>query len=262
LRTAPTEVELRRPAEDLLSWMAVPGSGLSGVGRAAGAAMFTEPYDFAPRLDAIEHLPIAQWSTRSLLARWWAEAPSPCVARLSDRGDHMLGGTLQLPTVWPLTDVVLVYDRWAYPLRGASGGETIDVDRQLEPQTVETYFRHVTIFDEKSARSPYDRASTDLAQIVETMMFHGLIGGELYTNLAHRAQSYVDLSSQVRLGRAVLMGRAAEPAAMLLRRGGDDSSASSDSASGDSAGSELTDADGQHLTYYRFVFPVTMATGN
>ena len=105
----------------LLSWMAVPGSGLSGVGRAAGSAMFTQPYDFSPQLDAIEHLPIAMWSTRSLVARWWAEAPSPLVAQLTDRGDHLLGGTLTLPAVWPLTDAVLIYDRWAYPLAGRGG---------------------------------------------------------------------------------------------------------------------------------------------
>ncbi|HEX4142139.1 MAG TPA: hypothetical protein VHY91_01205 [Pirellulales bacterium] len=243
LRANPSEIELSQPPRVLLSWMAVPGSGLSGLGRAAGSAMFTQPYDFSPRLDAIENLPIAMWSTQSLQARWWAEASSPVTAHLTDRGDHMLGGTLRLPADWPLTDAVMIYDRWAYPLAAELAGETIDVDKQLEPQTVETYFRHVTIFDEKSARASYDRASTDLVHILEIMMFHSLTGGELYTNLANRAQGYVDLSSQVRLGRAVIMGRATRPAAMLLR-GGD-------------AERELVDADGQHLTFYRFVLPVT-----
>ncbi len=255
LRTDPSEIRVRQEPRVLLSWMTVPGSGLSGVGRAAGSAMFTQPYDFSPRLDAIEHLPIAMWSTRSLLARWWAEAPSPLVAHLTDRGDHMLGGTLQLPDIWPLTDVVLIYDRWAYPLQPGAGGETIDVDKQLEPQTVETYFRHITAFDEKSTRAPYDRASTDLTRILETMMFHALTGGEMYTNLANRSQGYVDLSSQVRLGRAVLMGRSPQPAAMLSRRG-------ASQTGDDTAGRDLVDAEGQHLTFYRFVLPVTTVSGN
>ena len=262
LRTDPSEIRVSEEPRVLLSWLAVPGSGLSGVGRAAGSAMFTQPYDFAPRLDALEHLPIAMWSTRSLVARWWAEAASPLVADLTDRGDHMLGGTLELPADWPLTDAVLIYDRWAYPLLSRAGGETIDVERQLEPQTAETYFRHFTIFDEKSTRAPYDRASTDLAQILETMMFHALIGGETYTNLANRWQGYVDLSGQLRLGRAVLMGRASRPAAMLLRRGADGEAGDTNGAGSDPAGSDLTDAEGQHVTFYRFVLPVTRVTGN
>jgi hypothetical protein len=250
--------------------MAVPGSGLSGLGRAAGSAMFTQPYDFAPSLDAIEHLPIAMWSTRSLQARWWAEAPSPLVAQLTDRGDHLLAGTLRLPAAWPLTQVVLIYDRWAYPLPAGAGGATIDVDKQLEPQTVETYFRHITIFDEKSGRLPYDRTSTDLTRILEVMMFHSLTGGDLYTNLANRWQGYVDLSSQVRLGRAVLVGRAAQPAATLSRSGAGEAesqppgsrSGSRQTGNSPPAGSDLLDAEGQHLTFYRFVLPVGGVSGN
>jgi hypothetical protein len=275
LRTDPSEIQVSQKPQVLLSWMAVPGSGLSGVGRAAGSAMFTQPYDFSPRLDAIEHLPIAMWSTRSLQARWWAEAPSPLVAHLTERVDHLLAGTLQLPAAWPLTDAVLIYDRWAYLLPPGGAGETIDVDKQLEPQTVETYFRHITAFDEKSGRAPYDRASTDLAHILETMMFHTLAGGELYTNLTNRAQAYVDLSGQVRLGRAVLVGRAPRPAATLSRSGagrgdhdragsqsGHRQPAASDSSGGDSSAPGLLDAGGQHLTFYRFVLPVTSLSGD
>jgi hypothetical protein len=260
LRTDPGEIRLSNQPQVLLSWMAVPGSGLSGVGRAAGSAMFTQPYDFSPRLDALDRLPIAMWSTRSLEARWWAEAPSPVVAHLTDRGDHLLGGTLELPAAWPLTDALLIYDRWAYPLPTPATDETIDVDKQLEPQTVETYFRHITIFDEKSTRAPYDRASTDLTHILETMMFHSLTGGELYTNLANRARGFVDLSSQVRLGRAVIVGRASQPAATFRRSGA--GRADRDSAGGNAAESELLDAEGQHLTFYRFVLPVTGVTDN
>ncbi|HEY1784169.1 MAG TPA: hypothetical protein VGG30_01425 [Pirellulales bacterium] len=255
LRADPSEVRLGQRPQVLLSWMAVPGSGLSAVGRSAGSAMFTQPYDFSPRLDAIKDLPIAQWSTRSLEARWWAEAPSPVTAALTDRGDHLLGGTLRLPTVWPLTDTVVIYDRWAYPIPAELAGETIDVDKQLEPQTVETYFRHITIFDEKSTRAPYDRTSTDLAHIVETMMFHTLTGGELYTNLINRAEGFVDLSETVRLGRAVIVGRAPQPAAELLRSGA--GQADGERAGSGAAAGEPLDAEGQRVTFYRFVLPVT-----
>ncbi|HTU24842.1 MAG TPA: hypothetical protein VMF30_05565, partial [Pirellulales bacterium] len=262
VRTEPGMLAPRGP-RSLLCWMGVPGSGLSGLGQAAGAAMFTHAYDFSPGLDALVNLPLAQWSTRSLEARWWGEAEAPVIAELADPGSHLLTGTLRLPESWPLIDTVLVYDRWAYELPDAAAGQTFDVDRQLEPQTVETFFRHIKNFDEKSGRAPYDRASTDLARILETMMFHTAIGGELYTNLVNRWQGYVDLSNQLRLGRAVLLGRAAQPAVRLLRGAGAAIEGIEVGAAGKANPSgEVLEAAGQHLTFYRFVLPVKSGAGS
>ncbi len=118
-----------------------------------------------------------------------------------------------------MTDAVLIYDRWAYPIRHLQPGSTIAVDKELEPQTAETFLRHVTVFDEKSVRAPYDRSSTDIDRIMEMLLFYDLAGGELYTGLAHRYQNFVDLSHHVRLGQAVLLGRAGSRDQLAARRG-------------------------------------------
>ncbi len=206
---------LARP-EALLSWMGQP-SGMGGPSGAAGTSLFTNPYQFTPQLDAIERLPISIWSTKSLVGRWSGEAASPLTSQLVDRGDRLLAGTLEVSDKLDLTDAVLIYDRWAYPIRHLQPGSTITVDKQLEPQTAETYLRHVTVFDEKSNRGPYDRSSTNIDQIMEMTLFYDLAGGEGYTGLAHRYQNFVDLSSHLRVGQAILMGRTPTPAANLIR---------------------------------------------
>jgi len=74
---------------------------------------------------------------------------------------------------------------------------------------------------------------------MEIMMFHEAAGGESYTGLSQRYQSYIDLSGHIRTGRAVLIGRSATPASRLARDG-----------------QSLADVTDRHWTYYRVVFPV------
>ena len=50
-------------------------------------------------------------------------------------------------------------------------------------------------------------------------MFHEAAGGRNYTSLTHRYQPWLDLSRHLDLGRAVLVGRAAGPAAELAVAG-------------------------------------------
>jgi hypothetical protein len=71
------------------------------------------------------------------------------------------------------------------------------------------------------------------------MMLHDAAGGSTYTGLSHDYQDFVDLTTHLELDRALLVGRAAQPAALLL----DD-------------GPPLdVDAD-RRWTWYRIVLPV------
>src|SRR5262249_50097406 len=133
---------------------------------------------------------------------------------------------------------VLFYDRWAYPLRRLRPGAQIDIETQLDAQTVDTYLRHVTVQQDRSVAPPYDRASFDVPRIVEIMTLHELAGGSNYTSLSGQHQSFVELSSLVRNGRAVLVGRVAEPGSELMRDG------------------KSLDAVRGHWTFCRFVLPV------
>ena len=220
----------------LFSWWGLPGRGFGGMNATAGnLPLFSDAYQISPRLDALSQVPIAVWSTKAFVGRWWAQQASPIEARLSHPGK--LTGTLESHLDVPLSDCVLMYERWAYPIRQLSPGRTIDLET-VDPQTVDTYLRRVTVQGDRNVTPPYDRASFDVPRIVEMMSSYSLAGGERYTMLAHEYQGFIDLSQLVRLGRAVLVGRAATPAAHLDRDG------------------TPLDVEGGHWTYYRFVFPV------
>ncbi len=168
--------------------------------------LFSTTYDFSPRLDRMEHVPIAIWSSKAFVGRWQADGKPPIEAELADRGK--LVGTLTSRLDAPLADSVLLYDRWAYPLRELRPGQRIDIEWQLDPQTVDTYLRHVTVQGDRNVAPPYDRASFDVPRIVEIMSAFQLAGGEDYTQLANNYQGFIDVSTLVRDGRAVLIGRA------------------------------------------------------
>jgi hypothetical protein len=232
----------------LFSWFGLSGSGFGGLdaGRAAtgglGTAsttlpLFTEPYDYSARLDRIEHLPIAVWSSRALVGRWWRQGSGAIEANLAD--DGRLVGSISNRLDVPLTNAVLIYDKWAYVIREFAPGRQIDLEFDVDPQTVDTYLRHVTAIGDQKVARPYDQASFDVPKIVEMMTAHKLAGGKTYSGLANQYQRFTELSGLVRGGRAVLIGRVARPAVELQRDG-----------------APLADAETQHWTYHRYVFPV------
>ncbi|MEX2113991.1 MAG: hypothetical protein WD845_12445, partial [Pirellulales bacterium] len=226
----------------LFSWMGLPGEGFGGMNPAsASMPMFTVPYDFSPRLDALHGVPIAVWSTRPFVGRWWADASPPIDAQLTDEG--RLAGTIESRLAAPLENAVLIYDTWAYPLHKLEPGQRIDVGNEIDPQTVETYLRQVTVRGDRDFSPAYDQSSFDVPRIVEVMSCHQLAGGRAYTGLDGTYQEFVDLSSLVRDGRAILIGRQPISATRLI-----------------CDGQPLDDAQGQRWTFFRFVFPVARPT--
>lgn len=221
----------------IFSWFGLPGAGFGGLDAQPGATpLFTEPYDFSRRFDAMDRVPIATWSTKSFVGRWWRQGKSPVDTEL--RGRDRLAGTLTSNLTAPLEDCVLFFERWAYPIRQLRPGQSLDVEIDLDPQRTETYLRRVKVQQDRNIEQPYDRASFEIPKIVEIMSAYDMAGGEKYTDLANSYQQFVDLSRLVAGGRAVLIGRAAEPAATLERD------------------KKPLDAAGSRWTYYRFVFAV------
>jgi hypothetical protein len=236
LATTPMGSSPGESPRELLSWWGLSGRGFGGMNATAGnTPLFTEPYDISPRLDALARVPIAVWSTKAFVGRYWAEVTSPVEAHLAQ--DAKLTGTLESRLDTPLENCVLLYDRWAYPIRRLAPGRTIDLET-VDPQTVDTYLRHMTVQGDRNVTPPYDRSSLDVPRIVEMMSSHALAGGERYTMLAHEYQGFTDLSGLVRVGRAVLVGRTETSVAQWTRDG------------------VPLDVDGGRWTYLRFVFPV------
>ena len=101
-----------------------------------------------------------QWKGRDLKDSFW-------VGHAAFWG--RLVGTLTSALPQPLTDGVLFYERWAYPLRTFAPSQTIDVETDLDPQRIDTYLRHVTVQGDRNVAASYDRATFDVPTIVEMM---------------------------------------------------------------------------------------------
>ncbi len=226
----------------LFSWLGLPGNGFGAMNPPGGAMpLFTEPYDFSDHLDGLQHVPMAIWSSKAFIGRWWNEGSGGIEAELSDKGK--LVGTLTSHLDAPLEDAVLIYQRWAYPLRQLKPGQFIEIETQLDPQTVETYLRHVRIEGDHNVSAPYDRASLDVPRIVQIMSAHELAGGEGYTGLVNQYQAFIDMSGLVKNGRAILIGRQAKATAELTVDG-----------------QPIANESDGHWTFHRYVFPVREQT--
>ncbi len=201
--------------------------------------LFAVAYDYAAPGDAIRGVPIAVWSSKAFVGRWWRPGAAGVEAQLADEG--RLVGTVTSKLDVPLADAVMMYGKWAYVLRRFDPGRTIDVEA-IDPQTVDTYLRHVTALGDRQVAPPYDQESFDVPRIVELMSAHELARGRAYTGLANQYQHFTELSGLVRDGRAVLIGRVQQPAATLEHHG-----------------EPLAKGTTQSWTFYRYVFPVATA---
>jgi len=261
-----------------LSWLGLPGTGLGGMGDAAhgsgsgasginaGAAtadlpLFTQPYpvstDAATKNAAsIGPVPIAACSSKCFTGEWTNANARLVESDLHEGADHKLAGLIRLaaglsqesPSAGGagqgsgaglrLTDCVLFQDRWAYRIPEFSAAEPIDIE-QIDPQTAETYFTRGKIVGQQYQVTPYDRAGTDRARILETMMFYRAAGGLQFAGLLNRYQHFLDLSGQLALDRAILIGLG--PPASTLTIDGHPLPAAASS---------------EHVTIYRFLLPV------
>jgi hypothetical protein len=233
----------------LFSWFGLSGGGFGGMDirgtdvggvnpASRGLSLFTEAYDFSGGLDALKRVPIAVWSSKAFVGRWWSEGggSASVVAQLTD--DGRLAGTLTNRLETPLSGAVLLYDKWAYVIRKLEPGATLELD-SIDPQTAVTYLRRVKVQDDRQIAPPYDRASFDVPRIVEIMTAHDMVEGAKYTGLTNQYQGFAEISRLVRNGRAVLFGVAERPAARLERDGG-----------------PLAADQTRNWTFHRYVFPV------
>jgi len=235
-------------AEVLLAWLGLPGGALGGM--APQTTAFSEiqrGYDFSPQLDALQGMPVEQWATKSLTARWTAEAQMPVEADLVAE-DRVTTGTIVHRFDRPLEDCLLVYRSWVFDLGTLEPGKPFRIHSQTKRSELKTLLTGRRIVQEnetfRQESTPYDLASRDLAYILRTMMFFEAAGGRRYTGLNNNYQGFVDFSDLLDTGRAILVARpsmdgGADAPAVLLRDG-----------------EPLVDAIDRQLTVYRFVLPV------
>jgi hypothetical protein len=250
------------PLEDaeaavLLSWLGLPGSALGGMDpQTQNLPLTDQPYDFSQDLERLIGLPVHVWSTKSLTAQWTTPEPFGMQADLKRAQDDTLVGELTSELTVPLEDCWLAYDRWVYPLGEIKPGATIDLaDRWKEREVLTSRLtRNRVDYDTQkkqyiSVSSPYDRESFDVPMILREMMFYEASGGQGYAGLLNRYQHTIDLSGQLKLGRAILIGLCQRPAAELKR-------SLDEGQTWNAVGSPQD----KHWTCYRYVIPIAKST--
>jgi hypothetical protein len=226
--------------------------------RSGGAGFGGRGYRFGIESAAVEDLPVAHWSTKTLSAGWRSELTQPVVDyRLESLGTGQLRGTITHHFGVPLEDCLVVASGWAY--LPATGGGTLQPGaewllgggvsvRQRDLRALLTGEKQ-TRFDKKSGAvsseimtttEAYDPLGRDLDQQVRMISFHEVAGGSEHTGLAHAALRGLEMTDLMQLGRAVLIGRvAASPARVLV----------------DGAAVEPAD----HSTWVRLVLPIVQS---
>jgi len=233
--------------EQLVSWLGLPGYALGGM-QASGSqtSVFDTGYQYSDALSSIQRLPVQVWSTKTLTARWSARVDAPLQAKLQPDGEELLRGQIRNDSGVELEDCLLLYGRWAYKLGRLPAGKTLDIDDSLQPRTVKTSLTSATAGDTTVSPTtddgtvPFQSAEWDIARLTKAMMFFQAINGPRYTNMTHRYQSFVDLSSLLKQNnQAILLAKCNAPGSQWL-----------------TSDQPLASDQDRRWTYYRFVLKV------
>jgi hypothetical protein len=231
---------VNRP-ETALSWLGLPGAAIGGMETpAASAPTFDEPYLCSRSEDSaqLENTPLAIGASMSFIGQWGTKAGELPAADLRHTADFVLAGTIENTLEIELTDAVLLYDRWAYILGDVRPGARLQIERDFDPRTIDTWLTRRKIVGDKDQTTPYDRADADVSRILQLMMFHESVGGRRYTGLLNRVHDRLDLSNHLTLRRAILLFRGPNASKLSINK------------------AEVEATDSPTTTFYRCVLPV------
>jgi hypothetical protein len=239
---APSIIAGGRP-EACLTWQGLPGNSLGGLESLQPALVRRDPYECAvpgaaPRFQG---LTVQVASSKSLAAKWWSKTALPSETKLSLDRYGLLAGEFQQPLPVALTECLLAHGEKLYRLGKLESGQRVQM-ADLPPLNLEARLTERRVENSKDVSTPWERESVDIPRIMQMLMFHESARGSSYTGLTHRYQPEIDLSEHIRLGQAVLVGRASAPVVRLTRA--------------DDSGPLVAADDVNTWTWYRIVLPV------
>jgi hypothetical protein len=107
-----------------------------------------------------------------------------------------------------LTNGVIVFRNFLIRLNSnVQPGQVIDVGL-ADRVDLSAFFKRRTRKGDAEINTRWDSDDTNIPRILNMMMFFRAVGGKGYTDLSHDYQSAIDLSSHLKLNRAILVGRA------------------------------------------------------
>lgn len=232
------------------NWQGLPGTGLGGLSSrqvAFGQGTFSTISPPAAESPTISGLAMHAASTKNVAASWSGthQLPSPGRLYLDEYGRLM--GELTSPFPFDLSECIIAQQEWFYRVKEWKAGQSINM-ADLTPLSLESRLTLQSLTDTKGRITPWQRDSTELPRILQMLMFHDTVRGSNYTGLTHRYQNTLDLSQHLKLGCAVIIGQAKDPAATFA-------------VSKTGAMPEKLNLQSQDLSYYRLVLPVEPKRG-
>lgn len=217
--------------EHRLDWMGMPGSGLGGFESGLSADRGMPSY----RIDGlggeggrIHQVGIQKASTKPLQVEWRGEwkggkGDGREVQRFKvSKGSDLLEGKWRNDLGFDLLDGSLMYRNWQYgmPTRVVKDQE-LEFTTLSEPKDLARRLQLRMVVAGKERGVPWDPENrTALNRMMNMLLFYQAAGGESYVHLEHRYWSHLDFSELLKMDRAVIMGRVAEPLQVLKVTGG------------------------------------------
>ena len=213
------DLSLDRPGT-IMSWLGRPEGGFGGMYRHRSGGMLQGEYTYGPNAASLAGVPVAIWSTKSVMARWRGEWAGQFTSRLVTRaGGVAARGTVTNHWGADLEDAVVAYARRLYFIGRLRDGQTValeslrnrDLAVWLETQgggggvTPGSATRLVDRFDRDAAR-------TDPDQVLRLMMFFRRVPRRYLTQtgsprITSAQFGDIDLSGHLDHGYAILLGR-------------------------------------------------------
>lgn len=238
-----------RGANVLMSWQGLPGTGLGGMNTTGSVGQLNDRYTIFVENDTssnavpfINSLPVHSSSTKSVIGRWWANAEPSATGSLTTSVDGFLHGQVVNPLDVEIDHCAVYFGNWVYRLdRRLAPGEEADLD-VVSPLDLKWQLTRRQFVNSNERVQPWDRTDfSDVPRMMEMIMFHDAAGGRQFTHLAHRYQSFADLSAHLHMGQAILIGTSASLATQL-----------------ETSIDRQLDGHLRHWTYYRVVLPVKL----
>lgn len=203
-------------------WVERPEPGFRGMYRAGQGNNLAE-YHYSQGREAIDDLPIQQWSSGSVRGDWLAEVDLSKLiqADLQEVGPERLSGKLTHQLPFEIKDWLIAYGNFAYfpRARDLAGFDFLpDQTRDVEDLQGKLFRAILTGLTQTSAvrekkedtlvnRQTYNLQGNDTFEILRMATFHEVAGGSTYTTLTNQSLGSLELTQLLSLNRAVLWGR-------------------------------------------------------
>ena len=227
----PVQLAANQP-QRVLSWLGFPENASGGMYRDSGFDLGHSVARSAVDRSALDGVPIAQWSSKSLTseANWVSEKPL-IESELTSGASNELAGRVVHHLPFELRDWIIVFDKWIYrphPRLGESA-TAWPPDQPWTPKDDRNYARELRGFLQRATatkketkkgsvsedvlikKERYNPLNLDPADILQMMTLHDAAGGKNYTGLDHQSLRAFDVTELLTLDRAIVIARVAEP---------------------------------------------------